>query len=264
MSKKTLALALLAAPMLMAANGKGCAGEGGDPPGIFSRSPAPDMTGTWAVTYDDRLDVEITIGGAVYTAEVGVEGGLVTIDHEGQPITFDLDCSRAEVVCPTEVWPAEVSFRQDDPTFPHRVWMSVPQTECTGELVDPDPSSCGAGTNNPECTEVCDGETSTSSKEAFGTVRESGESFWVGLDAKIASNGVNCLLIGGSVADGDLTSTGSAETEDWEAVSAAGDVITVYAGGCLWVGDPNMDGELEALVLGGSVRFATGFSAQKN
>jgi hypothetical protein len=142
--------------------------------------------------------------------------------------------------------------------------MQVPESECMGQLVPPDPASCGAGTNNPDCIDVCDGETTTTTKEAFGTVRESGESFWIGLNAGIASNGINCVLIGGSIADGDLTSTGSAETDDWEAVSADGDVITVYAGGCLWVGDPNMDGELEALVLGGSVRFATGFSAQKN
>jgi len=33
-----------------------------------------------------------------------------------------------------------------------------------------------------------------------------------------------------------------------------------YAGGCLWAGDPDMDGELEAIVLGASVTFQTGFT----
>lgn len=255
-----LGLLMALVPSLMAAKGKGCGGDG-DGPAIFSGTPAPDMTGSWDVTYADNLDVEITLGGAVYTAQVGIEGGTVTIDHEGQPITFDLDCSRPEVVCPSEVWPAEVSFRQDDPNYPHRVWMQIPQTECSGQLVAPDPSTCGPETNNPECDDVCDGESTTTTKEAFGTVDEGGDDFWVGLDAKIASNGVNCLLLGGSIAQGHLTTTGSAETEDWEAISTSGDVVTVYAGGCLWAGDPNGDGQLEALVLGGSIKITTAFDA---
>jgi hypothetical protein len=259
-SHRVILLAALT-PLLLAAKGKGCGG--GDSPAVFSHTPAPDMTGTWDVSYDDQLDVELTIGGAVYHETLGADGGTFTIDHDGMPITFDLDCARPEVVCPSEVWPQAVSFRQDDPSYPHRIWMTVPSTDCAGELVDADPQSCGEGTHNPDCEQVCDGDSVTTDKEAFGTVRESGESFWVGLDAKIASNGINCLLLGGSIADGQLTSTGSAETEDWEAVEADGEVVTVYAGGCLWAGDPNMDGELEALILAGSVRFATGFSAQK-
>ena len=245
-------------PCLMAAKGKGC-GDGA----AFSSSEAPDMSGSWAVSYDDRLDIEITLGGAVYTEQLGPQGGTITIDHEGQPLTFNLDCSRPEVVCPSEVWPSTVSFRQDDPSYPHRVWMKVPSTECQGQQVEPDPSTCGPNTNNPDCEKVCDGESVTTSHEAFGVIDEPGDGFWLGLNAGVASNGINCLLLGGSYADGNLVNDGSATTEDWEAVSASGDVVTVYAGGCLWAGDPNMDGQLEALVLGASVRFATGFSAQK-
>jgi hypothetical protein len=37
---------------------------------------------------------------------------------------------------------------------------------------------------------------------------------------------------------------------------------TIDSGGCLWAGDPNMDGQLEAFVVGASVRFSAGFSAQ--
>src|SRR6185503_20427874 len=92
-----LGFLMVLAPTLMAAKGKGCGGDG-DSPAIFSKTPAPDMTGSWDVTYDDTIDVEITIGGAVYTAEIGVAGGTVTIDHDGQPITFELDCARPEVV----------------------------------------------------------------------------------------------------------------------------------------------------------------------
>jgi len=253
------ATALLALPILMGAKGRGCGGDGS----AFSKSDAPDMSGNWAVSYDNRLDVEVTIGGATYTEQLGPQGGTITIDHDGDPFTFDLDCSREEVVCPSEVWPSQVSFRQDNQTYPHRVWLQLPDQECDGELVDPDPDSCGDGTANPDCDEVCDGEVKTVTRERFGTIDEPGEYFSVGLGVGIASNGINCLLVGGSYAEGDLVTTGSAEEEDWEALSSQGDVVTIYAGGCLWAGDPDDDGKLEALVLGATVRFATGYSAEK-
>jgi hypothetical protein len=264
LTRTTKSLVLIAAlsPGLIAAKGKGCGGDGNDNT-IFSTSPAPDMSGSWQVSYDDRLDIEITLGGAVYERQLGAQGGTITIDHDGQPITFNLDCTRPEVVCPSEVWPATVTFRQDDPTYPHRVWMKVPQSECQGQLVDPDPATCGPNTHNPDCEKVCDGESVTNTHESFGTIDEPGEEFWLALGAGIASNGINCVLLGGSFVDGNLVTEGSAEGEDWEAVSASGDVVTNYAGGCLWAGDPNMDGQLEALVLGASVRFATGFTATR-
>lgn len=255
----TLSAALLV-PVLMGAKGEGC---GGGDNTIFSKSPAPDMAGTWLVSYDDRLDVEITLGGATYTAQLGAQGGMVEIDHEGQPFTFNLDCAREEVVCPSEVWPAEVSFRQDNAIYPHRVWLQVPDQQCDGDLVDPDPAECGPDTNNPECDPVCQGEVTTTTKEAFGTIDEAGENFDVALGVGAASNGVNCLLVGGSYVDGALETEGTSDDGDWEAVGSTGDVITIYTGGCLWAGDPNVDGQTEALVLAASVRFATGYSASK-
>ena len=57
-------------------------------------------------------------------------------------------------------------------------------------------------------------------------------------------------------------SRGSAETEDWTAEEMReGRVVAAYGGGCLWAGDPDGDDELEALVLGASVKFTTGFTA---
>jgi len=258
MKRGAVVLTLLAIPALTGA--KGCGGEDNT---VFSKSPAPSMAGTWDVSYDDVLDVEITIGGSTYTEQLGAAGGVIDLTHDGHPLTFDLNCSREEVVCPSEVWPAEVSFRQDNPTYPHRVWLLLPTQECDGNLVAPDPSECGPDTNNPDCEDVCDGEVITGTAERFGTIDEQGESWSVGLGVGIASNGVNCLLLGGSYAEGDLTTTGSAEEEDWEATATSGDVTTIYTGGCLWAGDPNMDGELEALVLGAAVKFVTGFDATK-
>src|SRR5207342_3377505 len=100
---KTLRLALLTLPTLpfvMGAQGDGCAAG--------STSPAPDVRGTWGIAYDDMIGVEVKIGGAVYSAELGAQGGSFTINHAGKPYTFNLDCSRPDVVCPSEAWPNKV------------------------------------------------------------------------------------------------------------------------------------------------------------
>jgi hypothetical protein len=139
----------------------------------------------------------------------------------------------------------------------------VPDQFCDGDLVEPEAAACGEGTNNPECDTVCEGDVVTTTKEAFGTIDLEGDSWRVGLGVGVASNGVNCALVGGSYVEGTLVTSGSAETEDWEATATAGDVVTIYSGGCLWAGDPDMDGDLEALAVGASVRFATGYQAEK-
>jgi SAM-dependent methyltransferase len=51
---------------------------------------------------------------------------------------------------------------------------------------------------------------------------------------------------------------------DWRAVTSEGEVVTVSVGGCLWAGDPDGDGITEALVLGATVRLATGYAAERS
>src|SRR3954466_6477658 len=90
----------LVAPARLGARGDGCAAG--------STTAAPDLTGTWAITYDDTIDVEITLGGAVTKQTVSATGGMITVDYQGTSLSFDLDCSRPEIVCPSESWPASV------------------------------------------------------------------------------------------------------------------------------------------------------------
>jgi hypothetical protein len=240
----------------MGARGDGCAAG--------SRSAAPDVTGEWRIAYDDTIGVEVTIGGAVYTAELGAQGGSFTIDHAGQPLTFALDCARADVLCPSESWPSQVSVEQRSVQYQHQMIVTLPRQECQGSLVAADPDECGAGTDNPDCDAICTGDIVVRDREVFGVIGEAGDSFRLYLGGGIATNGINCALLGWSVADADLGTVGSAETEDWEAIAMDRGLVTVgYAGGCLWAGDPNMDGELEALVLGASVKFTTGFVGDK-
>ena len=42
-----------------------------------------------------------------------------------------------------------------------------------------------------------------------------------------------------------------------------GEIAVAYAGGCLWLGDPDMDAELEALVIGAGIKFTTGFTGSR-
>jgi len=239
-------------PMMTGARGDGCAAS--------SKSPAPDVTGTWAITYDNNLDVAIIIGGTTYNSTVGPQGGVVTITHQGKPISFDLDCARPEVVCPSEAWPATVTAEQRNTQFEHRMIVTLPTQSCSVPLTAPAPGSCGQGTLNPDCDQVCNGEITTRNAERFGVIGENGTSFRLYLGAGLATNGVNCALLGVSLADANLETTG-AGTEDWQATAMSAGLVTVaYAGGCLWLGDPDMDMQLEALVIGASVTFTTGFT----
>jgi hypothetical protein len=221
------------------------------------------VTGWWDVEYDDTLGVRVTIGGSVYESELPAGGGTVVITHGGRPITFDLDCERAEVVCPSEAWPREVFAEQRNATYEHRMIVTLPTQSCSGTLVEPSASECGAGTLNPDCEAVCDGDVIVRDEERFGVIGESGDSFRLYLGAGIATNGINCALLGWSVADADLQTVGR-DTDAWEATSMTNGLVTVgYAGGCLWIGDPDMDAELEALVIGASVEFTTGFTGTR-
>ncbi len=246
--------------MLMGAGGddeggRGCAS-------LWSKSEAPEMVGEYAIDYDDSLSVEIRIGGAVYTAEVGVQGGVIEIEHEGQPLKFELDCAREEIVCPSEAFPATVTAEQRDRMYPHQVHILLPSQECDGELREAAASECGEGTDNPDCDDVCDGEMKTVERPVLGSISEDGEAFDILLGAGVATNGINCGLLGVSIAKADLV-TQESETEWTVEGMDNGEIIAGYSGACLWADDVDMDGDLEAAVLGAQVIFTTGFTADR-
>lgn len=247
---------VLALPFTMGARGDGCAAN--------SRSPAPDVTGDWAITYDDRIGVEVDIGGALYEDEIAATGGTVEIVHDGRTLSFELDCGRPEIVCPSEAWPEAVSAEQRNTELEHRMIVTLPTQRCDGTLRAPDDDECGEGTLNPDCESVCDGDIRVSQTERFGVIGEEGESFRLYLGAGIATNGINCALLGYSLADADLQTTGSADDGDWEAVAMENGLVTVgYAGGCVWAGNADLDPELEALLAGASITFRTGFTGER-
>ena len=259
---------------------------------LFSEDEAPDMTGTWDITYADDLSVEIELGGALYTAELGAQGGTIEIEHEGEPLSFELDCASEDIVCPSEVWLPQVDLEQREERYPNRVWMPVERQVCDGEEIAPAPDTCGEGTDNPDCDDVCDGEMVTETVDSFGLISEAGDEFAMVLGGGVASNGVNCAMLGLSVAEGDLVTTGGPapaestedaadeaeevdeaaieessaqpKTEPWIAEQVANGVISVgYAGGCLWADDVDGDEDLEAVVIGAKLIFRTSFEANR-
>ena len=56
---------------------------------------------------------------------------------------------------------------------------------CDGPLVEADPSDGGAGTDNPECDELCDGEMVAATDDRFGWISNDGASISIssGFDA---------------------------------------------------------------------------------
>ena len=254
---KTLHLALMslpALPFMMGAQGDGCAAG--------STSPAPDVRGTWAIDYDDAIGVEVKIGGAVYTHDLGAAGGAFTITHQGRPYTFNLDCARPDVVCPGEAWPNQVVVEQRDVMHQHQMVVDLPTAQCDGALTQPEPGTCGSGTSNPNCDLICGGDVTLHTNPAFGVIGEAGESFRLYLGGGIVTNGINCAMLGYSLADADLVTTGKS-SGDWEATEMERGLVTIgYAGGCLFAG-PAPDGTTRALLAGAELKFTTGFTGTK-
>ena len=121
--------------------------------------------------------------------------------------------------------------------------------------------SCGAGTSNPNCDLVCGGDITVRTAQAFGVIGESGETFRLYLGAGIVTNGINCAMLGYSVADAELVNEGASGT-DWEAVAMESGLVTIgYSGACLFAG--TMNGTDQALLVGAEVKFTTGFTGTK-
>ncbi len=250
--RRALALAVFAAvPFSMGAKG-GCGGA------INSTDAAPDVTGEWAIQYDPTMSIDVNIGGAVYHQSLPSTGGTFTVNHAGTRFDFDVDCSRPEVVCPSEVWPTQVAVDQHDAMYPHRMWVQIPLTQCSGTEQAPDPKTCGAGTLNPDCKPVCSGAVTTTTTQAFGVIADDGGSFDLLLGGGAVTNGLNCALLGVSTAHASLATTG-AGTETWKATQmSAGTITTGYAGGCVWV--DNSDAQAKAAVVGASVVITNKFT----
>ena len=140
--------------------------------------------------------------------------------------------------------------------------VNLPQQSCMGALTKPAPGTCGAGTSNPNCDLVCDGGvTVDDDRSTFGVIGETGETFRLYLGGGIVTNGINCAMLGYSVADADLDNVGD-KGVDWEStVDERGPRHVGYSGACLFAGQ--VDGTNQAVLVGAELKFTTGFTGTK-
>jgi hypothetical protein len=139
--------------------------------------------------------------------------------------------------------------------------VNLPAAQCNAPLEQPAPGTCGAGTSNPNCDLICGGDVTVRTQQAFGVIGEAGESFRLYLGGGIVTNGLNCAMLGYSVADADLVTQGAA-SDAWEATAMRAGLVTIgYAGGCLFAG--RVDDSNRTLLVGAEVKLTTGFTGQK-
>jgi len=232
----SLALPLMigVAPFLMAPS---CGGGGGNTDNV------PDVGGTWALTFADDLSVEIDIGGMVYNPTLAGGSDTVTVTHDGQPVSYTVDCARDLVVCPSELLPATVMLVQPR-TDPRSIQLQVTESECRGG----------------EVTEgMCTGTLVERTTTREGVISEDGRSFTVVLGGGAVVAG-SCALLTISLADGDFTTSGAPGMLNADAITN-GTPTAAFGGGCRLVGMADLDPGLEAAAAGASVQLSSSFTA---
>jgi hypothetical protein len=81
--------------------------------GKSAASPSsPDFVGTWDLTFDDALDFELRGAGEHQRGQLTEHGGSIALRDAGVGAELDIDCTRADLVCPLEVWPHELELGQ--------------------------------------------------------------------------------------------------------------------------------------------------------
>ncbi|MBL8918365.1 MAG: hypothetical protein JNJ54_05855 [Myxococcaceae bacterium] len=87
-------------------------GGGGPKPGEFDPR---DVSGNYALTYDDRLTLKLDVGGAVREVTQQGYGGVVDFGTiNGNRVTLNLSefCAKPEVQCPSEAFWSKVAVTQ--------------------------------------------------------------------------------------------------------------------------------------------------------
>lgn len=76
-----------------------------------------DVTGNYAIRYDDQLRLQLNVGGAIREVTANGYGGIADFGViNGSQVTLDLTefCARPEVQCPSEVFWTKVAVDQPD------------------------------------------------------------------------------------------------------------------------------------------------------
>jgi hypothetical protein len=230
------------APVLMGQRGGGCGGGGGG--GDGGTAEIPDMSGQWTLTFNDDLSVEVDVAGTVYNPALGGGESTVTVTHDGQPITYNVDCSRELIVCPSELLPPVVTITQTR-VNPRQVSVEITEQECRGEVAEG----------------MCTGTVVERTTTRNGTITADGTGFTIILGGGVVVAG-SCALLAISVANGDLVTSGSGSTLRADSI-ANGELITAFAGGCLVAGMADLDPGIEAAAVGATIQLRSTYTATR-
>jgi hypothetical protein len=95
-------LALAACGLAVLALGSGCEKASS------SALPLPDFRGTWDVTFDDEVAIDVRVGEKMLHGRLDGEKGTLELEDGGHAVSLQLDCAASELVCPAEVLPREL------------------------------------------------------------------------------------------------------------------------------------------------------------
>jgi hypothetical protein len=195
-----IALSLLSLSLLLGADKGGC-GEGLD---NRAGDPGIEVGGVlgafWKMSYADQVVVRVRNGGALVATKTLSLAAGGTFDVGGVTVDLSKLCARADVACPSEVFPAVVKMTQPG-SDQHLLYVTFNKVGPLGSLGD---------------------------TTLLGNV-DSDDDFSIALGIGAAGIG-SCGLLSLSYATGHIDNNG---VDLVRGVSLTGRIVTEYAGGCV-------------------------------
>lgn len=195
----------------------GLACGGGDP-------VERDVTGNYAIRYDDQLRLQLNVGGAIREVTMNGYGGVADFGViNGSPVTLDLTdfCAKPEVQCPSELLWSKVAVDQPD--------LERGADLQTLVVIDNEQRTFDAGVRAPAVAGLID--------------HANNDRFIIGLGAEAGVNG-NCAALGISLAGGRFSRVGEREVTSLEPRTQKGRPCALDAG---------VDADAGALLADGGV-----------
>lgn len=183
--------------------------EGGCGAGLDNRQGEPgiDVGGKagadWSMTYSDQIEVRIKNAGGVIATHKFAAGAGGVFDLDGVKVDIGKLCNRADVACPHEVFPKQVTMIQPGNDL-HLLYVDF---NAVGPLKE------------------------VKNARLLGNV-DSDDDFSVALGVGAATNGI-CGLLAVSYATGHIHA--SEGDPPWGTALDAS-VVTAYSGGCILAG----------------------------
>jgi hypothetical protein len=170
-----------------------------------------DVSGNYALTYDNQLKIKLNVAGAVREVTQTGYGGVVDFGMvNGNPTTLDLTafCAKPEVQCPSEAFWSKVAITQPDLHANNLDLQKLVVVNDTNHALD-------AGIRAPSLSGLVD--------------HNQDDKFILGLGAEGGSN-ANCVALSVSLAGGRFSRVGERYETTMEPRTMAGRVCSLDAG----------------------------------